>query len=103
MLLNGEFMNKLALAFVFCYSSIFGWCSHNEFEEEGYRTRVVNFEGHDYIIIRAKHNVDFTVIHHPDCSACDFYNVDVSQYQGCVNMQGGGRYTVDNSGSVEIG
>lgn len=73
----------------------------NEFYESGYKVEIVEYDGHEYLIVRMKHTDNFTVIHYIECKTCKNWPVNILEYQGCVEMRPGGRYVVDQSGYVE--
>ena len=87
----------------------------NEFYDAGYRVEIIEYDGHEYLIVRMKHTDNFAIIHYPECKTCKNWPVDISQYQGrvdnliyqsnydiaCVEVNKNGTYTVDQAGCVE--
>ena len=93
----------LALSFLLFQSLCFA--DHreiNEFEQSGYKIELIEHDGHEYLIVRMKHTNNFTIIHYPECKTCINWPIDISQYQGCVEVQNNGKYTIDQSGCYEI-
>ena len=43
----------------------------NEFDKYGYQAKTLQYEGHQWIIVRAKHTNSFQLVHHPDCIRCN--------------------------------
>jgi len=86
----------------FCVKSTHVKDDRSEFDQYGIRIKHIHHKGHDYILMMCKRTAQFTVIHDVDCMTCsDEYNIDLSGYQGCVEVKKNGNYIVDSSGRVE--
>ena len=85
---------SMLLCQVFCFA---GDRDENEFYQLGYKIEVVEYDNHEYIIIRMKHTDNFTVMHSPECKACQEW----APYISCVEMKPGGKYVVDQSGCCD--
>lgn len=83
----------LALVALVCLFPCLDASEGKNLRDLGYHVNSCSYDGHYWIIIRRNFSEEFQLIHHPDCLCMPSY--------GCVEVQHGGKYVVDQYGSVE--